>query len=359
MKHLQGTTAATLTRLLALARDLLQAPDPHSVLELTGPVVQELLSADGALLLLVLGERDYATEFDRNGLMQTASDSTALYRHARQAFDKQTPILLSNAIVDPNISDGGLCLGGAVSLIALPFPPIKPVGVLAVLWKCNGQPDQLNEPIYILRHIGELTAAALGNVAYRQMVEDRITTRTEEITVSARKHAKELNRRDHVEEELRRISVTDVMTGMLNRRGFFLNAERSFKVARRQGVSSTIVYADLDGLKTVNDALGHEAGDRLIEDASRILQASFRDSDVVARLGGDEFAVYTLDAEQPEVLLARIHLNIESFCHSEARPYEIKFSIGVVKCDPSSDLLLSDYLSLADKQMYEQKLARR
>jgi diguanylate cyclase (GGDEF)-like protein len=359
MKHLQGTTAATLTRLLALARDLLQAPDPHSVLELTGPVVQELLSADGALLLLVLGERDYATEFDRNGLMQTASDNTALYRHARKAIENQKPILLPDVVADPKKSDGSLCAGETISLIAFPFPPIKAVGALSVFWNCYRHPYQPNEPIYILRHIGELIAAALGNVTYRQMIENRITDRAEEITASARKHAKELNRRDHVEEELHRISVTDMMTGMLNRRGFFLNAERSFKVAQRQGVPSTIFYADLDGLKTVNDALGHEAGDRLIQDAGRILQASFRDSDVVSRLGGDEFAVYTLDAEQPEVLLARIHLNIESFLHSEARPYEISFSIGVVKCDPSSNLLFSDYLSLADKQMYEQKKARR
>lgn len=358
MKHLPGTTAATLSRLLALARDLLQAPDPPSVLELTGPVIQELLLAEGALLLLVLGEQDYATEFDRNGHIQTVRDSTALYRHARQAIDNQTPILLPNAVADPKKSDGGLCTGETITLIALPFPPKKPVGVLAAFWNCDGHPHQLNEPINILRHIGELTAAALGNVAYRQMIEDRITARTDEIITSARKHAEELNRRDHVEEELHRISVTDVLTGMLNRRGFFLNAERGFKVARRQGVPSTMIYADLDELKTVNDALGHETGDRLIQDVGQILQASFRDSDVVARLGGDEFAVYTFDAEHPGVLLARIHSNIENFRLREARPYEISLSIGVVKCDPSSDLYMSDYLLLADKQMYKQKKAR-
>ncbi len=348
MNHLKGTTATTFNHLLALARDLFQAPDPNSILELTGPVIQELLLADGALLLLELGEHEYASEFDRNGLMQTVSHNTALYRHARQAIDKQMPVQLSNVLAEPSIS-----------LIAFPFPPMKPVGVVSVFWHCDCQPQQFNEPMSILRHIGELTAAALGNVAYRLLIEDRISTRNEEISDSALKHEKELNRRDHLEDELHRISVTDVMTGLLNRRGFFLNAERSFKVAQRQEVPSTIFYADLDELKAVNDGLGHEVGDLLIKDAGRILQASFRDSDVVARLGGDEFAVYTFDAEQPEVLLARIHLNIENFRHSEARPYEISLSIGFVKCDPSSDLLLSDYLSLADKQMYEQKNTRR
>jgi diguanylate cyclase (GGDEF)-like protein len=187
------------------------------------------------------------------------------------------------------------------------------------------------------------------------MIESRIAARTEELTESAREHAKELHRRDQVEEELHRISVTDVMAGMLNRHGFFLNAERSFKLARRQGLPSALIFADLDELKAVNDELGHDAGDRLIRDAGRILQASFRDSDVVARLGGDEFATFTLDAEHPEAILTRIQSNIESFHQRSSPPYRISLCIGIVQCNPSSDLTLSDYLSLANKRMYERK----
>jgi diguanylate cyclase (GGDEF)-like protein len=355
MTRLPGATAATLRRLLALARDLLQASDPRSVLELTGPAIQELLLADGALLLLALNEQEHVTEFDGNGVMQTAGKDTALYRYALQAIDNETPVLLPDITVDPPSRDGGLCAGETVSLIAFPFPPIKPVGALAVFWYHSGHPHQLSKPISVMRYIGELTAAALGNVGYRQMIEGRITAGSEEITTSARIHAKELHRRDQVEAELHQISVTDVMTGMLNRRGFFLNAERSFKVARRQGVPSVMIYADLDELKTVNDELGHDTGDSLIQDAGRILRESFRDSDVVARLGGDEFAAFTLDAAQPEAILARIQSNIESFRQRTSPPYRISLSIGIVQCNPTSDLTMSDYLSLADKQMYEQK----
>ena len=108
----------------------------------------------------------------------------------------------------------------------------------------------------------------------------------------------------------------------------------------------------------MNDGLGHDAGDRLIQDCGRILQESFRDSDVVARLGGDEFAAFTLDAAQPEVILVRIQSNIESFRQRSSPPYRISLCIGIVRCNPASDLTLSDYLSLADKRMYEQKKAR-
>ena len=358
MTRLPDTTTATLKRLLALARDLLQAPDPRSALELSGPAIQEILLADGALLLLALGDQEYITEFDRGGVMQTVCEGSILYRHARQAIDNQTPILLPDVATDPKLSDGGLYTGGTVSLLAFPFPPFKPVGALAVFWHQRGRPHHLAKSIPILRYIGELTTAALGNVGYRQMIEGRIAARTDEITASAREHAQELNRRDQVEEELHRISVTDVMTGMLNRRGFFLNAERSFKVARRREIPSALIYADLDELKAVNDELGHDTGDRLIQDAGRILQASFRESDVVARLGGDEFAAFTLDATHPEAILARIEANIESFRQRSSLPYRISLCIGIVQCNPSSDLSLSDYLSLADKQMYEQKKTR-
>ena len=135
MTRLPGATAAILRRLLALARDLLQAPDPRSVLELTGPAIQELLLADGALLLLALGDQEHVTEFDRSG---------------------------------------GLCAGETISLMAFPFPPIKPVGALAVFWYHGGHPHQLTKPISVMRYIGKLTAAALGNVGYRQMIEGRI-----------------------------------------------------------------------------------------------------------------------------------------------------------------------------------------
>jgi len=352
------TSAATLRRLLTLARDLLQAPDPRSVLELSGPAIQEILLADGALLLLALGDQEYITELDHGGVMQSVSEGTVLYRHARRAIDNQTPVLLPDVAADLKLPDGSLYAGGTVSLLAFPFPPAKPVGALAVFWYHRGRPRHFAKSIPVLRYIGELTTAALGNVGYRQMLEGRIAIRTDEITASAREHAQELNRRDQVEKELHHISVTDVMTGMLNRRGFFLNAERSFKVARRQELPSVLIYADLDELKAVNDELGHDTGDCLIQDAGQILQASFRDSDVVARLGGDEFAAFTLDATQPEAILARIQANIESFRQRTSLPYRISLCIGIVQCNPSSDLTLSDYLSLADKQMYEQKKAR-
>lgn len=358
MTQTPAESAATLRRLFALARDLLQAPDQSSVLQLVGRAMPELLLTDGALLLVTMGEGESLTEFDRQGNIRPAREDSALLRHARQAMADQTPVLLQDVVADCTRLHGRRSSGDTMSFLAFPFPPINPVGVLAASWLRRGRQSELARRIPTLRHLGELTGAALGNVGFRQSLQGQVVAQSREIAETARHHADELVRRDSVEEETHRISVTDVMTGMLNRRGFFLHAEQGFKVARRQGLPSAIIFVDIDGLKTVNDRFGHEAGDRLIEDAARILQQSFRNSDVVARLGGDEFAAFTLDAGQPQVLLDRIQRSIDSFSPRPVPPDRIAFSTGIVQCDPLSKLTLSDYLSLADRQMYAQKKER-
>src|SRR4051794_14203787 len=168
MRRLPSVNAATLRRLLALARDLLQAPDATSVLALAGPVIQELLMADGALLLVALRGQEYVTEFDQSGLMQPARKETALCQYARRAMDNQTPILLLDVATDSNVRANGLSIDGTASLLAYPFPPIKPVGVLAAFWYRKGHQDQLAKQMSTLRFIGELPGAALGNVGFRQ-----------------------------------------------------------------------------------------------------------------------------------------------------------------------------------------------
>lgn len=358
MTQAPAGNAAQMRRLLALARDLLQAPDLTSVLALVGRAGPEVLQADGILLLVVMGEREYIAEFDRHGVSQPAPADSELLRHARQAMADETPVLLPEAVADRDRLDDGVSQE-TVSMLALPFPPIKPVGVLAALWCRRGRQNELSTKIPTVRHLGELTGAALGNVGSRWALEGKVESQSREIAEAVRQHASELLRRDGIEEEIHRISVTDVMTGLLNRRGFFLHAERSLKVARRQGLPSALIFFDIDGLKKVNDEFGHDAGDHLIENAARILQESFRGSDVVARLGGDEFAAFTLDAAQPDLVVARMQRSIDGFSLRSPQPYRISFSFGIAQCDPLSDLSLSDCLSQADRRMYEQKAARR
>lgn len=360
-KAMAGITGARFTatsRLLVLARDLLQAADLRSVLELIGRAFQELLLADEALLLMNLAGQELDTAFDKAGFLHPPQKNGALYQRARQAMLEQTPIVQPHIAAIPLAPANVLASAESESVLALPFPPFEAVGVLAARWnREQGRPEVL-EQMLVLRHLSELTGAAVGNVDLRLVLEAKIAACNEQIVEAAREHAQELQRRDRFEEEIRRLSDTDVLTGMLNRRGFFKYAEQSFKLARRQGLTGALLFADVDGLKAVNDEMGHEAGDRLIQDSAWILRNSFRDSDVIARFGGDEFAAFTLDTAQPDVILSRVQENVQSFQRDTPRPYRVSFSTGVVQCDPEADLGLSDYIGLADQEMYAHKRSR-
>jgi len=295
------------------------------------------MAPDGALLLVMEGSNESVTEFDHRGLLLPARKETALLTCVRNVMNRHKSLLLPNAAVEAGTNTNSLAGAGIASLLVIPFPPVKPIGALAVFWN-KAKRQRFTRQRSVLWHIAELTGAALGNMSSKQILEGTIRTQAQEITDSAHEHATEIQRRDQVEEEIRHISVTDVLTGMQNRRGFFLQAEQSFKMARRQGLTSALIFVDIDRLKTVNDNLGHEMGDHLIQDSAQVLHDSFRASDVVARLGGDEFAAFTVDAARPEAILARIRDRLEDFNQHTSRPYKVSFSAGIVQCEPTSHL---------------------
>ncbi|MEG4047854.1 MULTISPECIES: diguanylate cyclase [unclassified Microcoleus] len=170
----------------------------------------------------------------------------------------------------------------------------------------------------------------------------------------------EIQERLRAEAEVRQLSVTDELTGLYNRRGFFLLADQQLKIARRTQTSYFILFADLDGLKKINDTLGHEMGDRVIVDAAQILKQTFREADIVARLGGDEFALFipNFSGDSSINFQARLQENIDRFNQHSERAY-ISISLGVEFGDLNNEVLLEQLLAKADKLMYEHKRTKR
>ncbi len=158
------------------------------------------------------------------------------------------------------------------------------------------------------------------------------------------------------------LSLRDEMTGLLNRRGFLELGRQQHQVALRSGRSFALLFADVDGLKGINDNLGHDAGDRALRDAADALRWVFRESDLVARLGGDEFVVLAVDAEQGSTsgLRARVHAAVQAFnAAGRGRPYTLSMSLGVTTFDPKAPESLDMLLAAADAAMYVQKRAAR
>ena len=161
--------------------------------------------------------------------------------------------------------------------------------------------------------------------------------------------------------ELERLALTDELTGLRNRRGFFLLADQALRLARRTQARCLLLFADLDGLKQVNDTQGHAAGDALIVDAAQLLTGVFRESDVVARLGGDEFAVLAFvdDSETSVAVNKRLQSRIDAFNRQAGRAVPLSISFGIEELPDAHEVDLEALISKADHAMYGSKRERR
>jgi diguanylate cyclase (GGDEF)-like protein len=162
-----------------------------------------------------------------------------------------------------------------------------------------------------------------------------------------------------LERELRHLALTDDLTCLYNRRGFFAVATQLLKLAHRKVQPLLLFFCDLDNLKLINDSYGHQEGDLAIIRVADALERSFREADVIARIGGDEFVVMSLEASGriEASLLCRLERNLRKASVDESR-YKLSLSAGVARFDPKRPISLGELMSRADQAMYEQKRGR-
>jgi diguanylate cyclase (GGDEF)-like protein len=163
-----------------------------------------------------------------------------------------------------------------------------------------------------------------------------------------------------LETEIQALSFRDELTGLLNLRGFRMLAEQAIRLARRSNAPLSIVFVDLDRLKQINDSLGHDTGSTFLIATARLLQSTFRESDVIGRIGGDEFAVAGQFSQQ-EIVEAtrRLQSASENGPQSKGQSIPLSLSIGYATADDPHSMDLDDLLQEADKAMYQQKRARQ
>ncbi len=162
-------------------------------------------------------------------------------------------------------------------------------------------------------------------------------------------------------EQLETLAETDGLTGLFNRRGFLAAGNRVLTEARSSGRGVSVFFLDMDGLKEINDKLGHQEGDRAIKDLARLLENTFRETDVIGRLGGDEFAVLAPRGSHAssQGLRDRLERNLRRQGNMAGRLYRLSASIGIVLGDPRGSEDLSALLDRADNLMYLQKRTRK
>jgi diguanylate cyclase (GGDEF)-like protein len=163
-----------------------------------------------------------------------------------------------------------------------------------------------------------------------------------------------------LERKVRDLSLTDELTQIYNRRGFYFLAQQAFRSALRANTGLTALFFDLDGLKRANDTIGHDAGSAMIRALATILAESFRHSDIVGRVGGDEFVVLTTrDNGLARKALARVVVRVAEYNRSATSAAPLSFSVGVAEFVHGSSESLDTLVARADSAMYQDKTTRK
>ncbi|BES69059.1 hypothetical protein RE428_00770 [Marinobacter nanhaiticus D15-8W] len=346
----QPLFASEMTRLVAAVQQLSLARHLNEIVEIVRTVAREISKADGASFVLRDGNQCYYVDEDAIEPLWKGSRFPMDACISGWAMKRGESVAIEDITLDPRVPQDIYRRTFVRSLLTIPIRNADALGAIGIYWAQAHTPSP--EEIFLLETLANSTAMAMENVRIHAELEERVKQRTQALV-------REIRERKKAEEAVRQMAISDSLTGLLNRRGFFLQAQKQYELACRNASPSILVFADLDGLKVVNDTYGHRDGDQMIVDAGAVLKMVLRQSDVVARVGGDEFVVFSMECEQPEIVVKRIQDAVERFNSDNRRRYRLSLSVGVVVCEPDDTVSLEKMVEQADEAMYREKQRRR
>lgn len=308
---------------------------------------RELTGCDGATFALRDGEQCFFVDEDAVSPLWKGQRFPLDACLSGWAMRNAEPAVVPDVHSDPRAAALDLYRGTFVkSLVVVPMRTQRPIGAVGTYWAEPHEPAGVE--VTLLQALADSTAVALENITIRAQME-QVADRTAVVSAVNRQLEQEIEEHWKFAAEVYRQSVTDELTGLLNRRGFFKRAEQELAALRQAGKPGIVLFLDLDGLKELNDTEGHDAGDRLLVEAAELLQRLFRDDDVLARIGGDEFAVFVPGMADVDLVRGRLREDTG----------RVRLSIGAARFDPENPKGLYELLGAADAEMYGDKRARR
>ena len=330
-------------RLLQAVQELSLARSLDDIQRVVRTAARELTGCDGASFVLRDNGKCYYADEDAIAPLWKGSRFPMEICISGWAMFNREAAVIPDIYVDSRIPHAAYRPTFVKSLVMVPIRKLDPVGAIGNYWAHERQPTE--QEVSLLQALANATSIAMENVKLLAELEQRVLDRTAEL--------------ESANEAIRKLSVTDEMTGIKNRRGFYLLAEPALAAARRDGRSCLLAFIDVDGLKQVNDDQGHCVGDGLIIDIAEVLRTNLRSSDILARLGGDEFCVLVTDPEaDPDNLHTRLTQAVRDFNATQRRPYTISASIGLTRIPATETQTVDELLAHADSLMYQQKRAR-
>lgn len=332
-----------MARLLQGVQELSLARSLPEIQKIVRTAARELTGCDGATFVLRdNGKCYYADEYAIAPLWKGSRFPMEICISGWAMLNRDAAII-PDIYVDSRIPHEAYRPTFVKSLVMVPIRKLDPVGAIGNYWARERQPTP--REVSLLQALADSTSIAMENVQIYAELEQRVRDRTAEL--------------EQANEEIRQLSLTDDLTGLNNRRGFHLLANAALLAARTHGHDSALAFLDIDGLKQVNDADGHDVGDRLITDVAGVLRDTMGRSDIVARWGGDEFSVLIPEFnDDAAALKARLLDAFRRFNETATRRYQLAASIGITEVPHTDISTLDQLLARADELMYADKKAR-
>ena len=271
---------------------------------------------------------------------------------ARVVSDKK-PLLVTDIETDPLVSRPNDPKYGPPSFLAMPvmFDNVL-LGVLNLASKANGAIFH-EADVELLTTMINQVHIALENAYVHETVKKHALSLDEKTT----QLNEEIGRRKEIEEELQALAMRDKLTGLANRHQFLGLLEQSIAQCRRNQQRLAVLFIDMDRFKMINDSMGHDIGDLVLQEAARRMRECLREADTVARYGGDEFTCMLIDVHDEGDVLKVVGKLIDVLSKPFfllGREYFIGSSIGISLYPDNGDRP-EDLIKNADAAMYTAK----
>jgi diguanylate cyclase (GGDEF)-like protein len=329
-------------RLVKAVQELSLARDLPTVQRVVRTTARELTGADGATFVLRDEGRCFYADEDAIAPLWKGKRFPMEACISGWVMQHRESVVIPDIYQDPRIPAEAYRPTFVKSLAMVPIRTLEPIGAIGNYWAHHYRPSERD--VALLQALADTTAVAMENVQVYAELEQRVRDRTRDLEAA--------------NQEIQRMSLSDELTGLNNRRGFYLLAQQALRNAHRSGYPVCALFIDVDGLKRVNDDQGHDAGDAMIADMARAIKATFRESDILGRLGGDEFCVLAVNPQADVgALRSRFAQALRDFTNPQ-RPYQLSASVGAAISEDDGETL-DALLARADEAMYFEKRSKK
>ena len=333
------TTDERSARLIKAVQDLSHARTNQEVRDIVRHAARRLLDADGATFVLKDGGNCYYVDEDAIAPLWKGLRFPLENCISGWAMNHRESVVIPDIFLDDRIPIDAYRVTFVKSLVMVPIRQSSPIGAVGIYW--DHEYEATPEEVALAQALADTTSVALENIELIDGLEAKVLERTVALAEANRK--------------LSDLSLTDDLTGLNNRRGFFEFAAHQRGIARHEGHASHIAFFDVDGLKKINDSLGHNVGDAAISEFAEILKTASTAQMVIARLGGDEFVALISEPDDTDAAIERVRELLRIRNADPSRSYQLEVSVGVAACDQEP---IERTMSRADDAMYIAKQSR-